>query len=163
MEKRELENSIKVSPDKLGKGLADYIKGEVESRVLGTCDNENGYITNVSDTRIVSNEIMSATSDIIFYTRSMIETMKPKEGMMVHLTVKKFIMEGTSVLLENSRMNAVIPESGMIGYRYNSKDRVYESDLDTIAIDDVILCRICKVKYYPKDELKFRCICELAD
>ena len=159
MQRVDMERTICVEPKYLDENILSHIKDKIASDVLGSCDQNHGYISKVyGNVNILENIVSSAGPAVFFRVKFSAKAMKPEVGSSYE--GKICMIFSTGIFAEvDGRMKVLIPSDKLHGYRY-SKSGVYKKGSSTLDVGDIIEFTIDMIKY---DKQNFNCIGSLKN
>ena len=150
---------LKIDACNMDHDIKNVIERELRKNIDKNCDKDEGYISNISDIKIIDNLITRANSEIIFKIKYRADSIFPKKGMLITLKIDSF-KEGC-IFLKNDKIMGVIPKQKLSEYTYCESTNTFESDIDTLRIGEQLCCKITEVRYRTSGDIKFMCVCEL--
>jgi len=154
-----LKSSIVIEPTHLGKEFETVLYNKLSEAMLGSCDREHGYITNIVDIVNYENFISNATSQVIFSITYIAECIKPTIGDKVDAKVLSITTDGIFCVIHN-RCKTLIPMTKLHD-RYSrnvTRDGTIinkQTSTDVIEVGSVIRVEVVNTRY---DNKQYSCI-----
>jgi len=128
------------------KDVEKHLLEEIKSKLVGTCNKESGYITNVSSIEVLGNNISIISPVAVFTVKIKIETLKPEKKSEYVGVVEDLLPQCIIVKVQNV-MSVIIPSDIIKEYKYNETKRQYISGSNVIAKKTKLLVSIRDYKY----------------
>ena len=159
MPRVDMEKTLCVEPKHLDENIMTHIKEKLATQIVGSCDQNHGYISKVyDDVKIIENIVSSAGPGVFFRVKFTAKAMKPEVG--GTYTGKICMIFATGIFAEvDGKIKVLIPSDKLTGYRY-SKSGVYKKGSAVLSVGQDIEFRIDMIRY---DKQNFSCIGSLKD
>jgi DNA-directed RNA polymerase subunit E'/Rpb7 len=155
-----MTQKISLEPSFLDENLKSHLIEKVKKELLGKCDKEYGYITEIyDDIKIINNTISSASYGVFFNIEIQAKVHKPEKGGKYEGRVCMVFSNGIFVEVFG-RAKVLIPSDKMGGYKYVKEDSCYKKGKHKISVNDTIQVEIDLIKY---EKQNFNCIGSLKN
>jgi DNA-directed RNA polymerase subunit E'/Rpb7 len=125
VDQKLIERKIYLEPKYLNRDVLQTLKTKAFEKLVGTCDETNGYITNAEpDIKLLNNRISRTDAGVYFEVQIKIDCIKPEIGKIYPATICMIYCGGILLKLFNT-IEVLVPCSRLID------DEEYELDEDT--------------------------------
>lgn len=155
MDKLTIQSNVCIEPKCLNNQILSHIKNKLLKDLLGTCDQEYGYVTKIYPEITVLNNIVSLAGNGIYFKVSLnIDSLKPKIGSIFEGKITNISPLAIFVEVE-CKMKVIVPAIKMLDYKYSKLKKIYEKGNDTLKLSRTVKVCITAFKYEKK---MFDCI-----
>ena len=156
---------LPIHPKYLGPTIYQYITKKVNQNVVHSCTRDVGYITSISNIKILDNVLYSSTNSIIFELELDITVVKPTVGLEIDVLVLSIsrcgilgeLVDGKNEIHKTKKgsMKVFIPFKNIFRMDYDDNSNFFFGSNNTIKKNDTIKVTLSKIRY---EHGKFNCI-----
>ena len=151
---KEIVKTISVDPQCLDSNIKSHLLEKVKASLTNTCSKEYGYISNVIKIVGVVDNTISASSEIMFKLKILVEALKPEVGTTLTGTATMVLQHGVFIEVDK-KLKALIPSRNMEGFEFDKVKSVYKKGDVVYKAGDKITFKIASVRY---EKNNFSCI-----
>lgn len=135
-----LTEQITIHPNQLNNNLIEVIQSIIKKKVVGRCNDEQGYILELVNIISIQNgHIVNETGNIIYNVAVKVKTFQVDKDELIQGIVFKIDNKG---LFAQSGPFEIYVSSTKIPPRYTFKDNKYVSSTDTIELNSLINIKV---------------------